>query len=279
MIPLSRFPMAKLAYRGETLRLEVLAHGVVRLVLARPSVRNAINAAMIAESEELFAWLDDHGQESRLLLLQGEGEVFCGGADLTYMRVQALVTEEENLKDARRLGRFFHRIAASPVPVVCHVQGAALGGGLGLAACSDFVLAQASAVFATPEVRLGLVAGVIGPYVVRRLGLAHAAPLLLTGARVNAREAHRAGLVQRVVERTEDAEDALTLVLQCFLQGGPQAVRRTRELLRLLAPLPGPELIEASVQALARVRVAEEARVGLKARFSKDLPPWAKDLP
>lgn len=276
MRSLPHFPLLRMVYQGEMLRLEVLAHGVLRLVLTRPRVRNAINVKMIEEFEQLFTRLegDPSAEEARLLLLQGEGDVFCAGADLAYMRAQAEASEEENLEDARRLGRIFRWIAAFPVPVVCHVQGAAIGGGLGLAVCSDFVLAQADAVFATPEVRLGLVPGVIGPYVVRKLGLAHAAPLLLAGARVAAREALLSGLVQRVVEPSENAEEALDHVLLSFLQAGPQAARRTRGWLRMLAPLPAPEVIEASARTLAEVRKSPEGQAGLEAHFGKVLPPW-----
>ena len=276
MKSLPHFPLVRLVYQGEMLRLEVLAHGVLRLVLARPQVRNALNVPMIAEFEQLFTRLegDPIAEEARLLLLQGEGDVFCAGADLAYMRAQAEASEEDNLRDARRLGRIFRRIAAFPVPVVCHVKGAALGGGLGLAVCSDFVLAQADAVFATPEVRLGLVPGVIGPYVVRKLGLAHGAPLMLAGARLSAREALISGLVQRVVEPSENAEEALDQVLLSFVQAGPRAARRTRGWLRMLAPLPDPEVIEASARTIAEVRKSQEAQAGLEAHFTKTLPPW-----
>lgn len=279
MIARAGLPPEQSVHRGETLRLDLLAHGVLWLTLTRPQARNAINAAMIAEFETVFTWMDDHGEGVRLLLLQGEGGVFCAGADLAYMQTQAAMPEGENLEDALRLGRIFHRLAACPVPVVCHVQGAALGGGLGLAACSDHVLAQADAIFATPEVRLGLVAAVIGPYVVRKLGLAHAAPMMQMGARLSAQEAFQAGLVQRIVHATEDPEGVLAEVIQSFLQGGPRAVRRTRELLRLLAPLPDPGVIEASARILAQVRASDEARVGLEARAAKVLPPWAKGAP
>lgn len=279
MIPLPDFPLEQRIFRGETLRLDLLAHGLLRLTLARPRARNAINATMLVEFDALFSFLDNPSAEVRLVLLRGEGEVFCAGADLAYMQTMAAAPLAANLEDARRLGRVYLRLAGSPVPVVCQVQGAAMGGGLGLAACSDFVLAQASAVFATPEVRLGLVAGVIGPFVVRKLGLAHAAPLMQAGARVSAREALAIGLVQRVVEPTEDAAEVLSQVIQSFLQGGPEAIRRTRALLRLLVPLPGSEMLEATAQAIAEARASEEGQLGLKARVAKRPPPWARELP
>lgn len=214
--------------------------------------------------------------DARLLLIQGEGEVFCAGADLADMRSRGADGPVDNLENARRLGRLFTRLAAYPVPVVCCVQGGAFGGGLGIATCSDFVLAQVDAVFAMPEVRLGLVPGVIGPYVVRKLGPAHAAPLMLSGARVSAQEALRAGLVHRIVERAETGSAVLTEVLTAFLQGGPQASRRTKQLLELLSPLPGPEVLEASAHAIAEVRSSAEAQAGLQARMARRPAPWAE---
>jgi methylglutaconyl-CoA hydratase len=261
---------------GRYVRLEALPHGVMRLVLARPEVRNAFDEAMISEISGALGVLMHAPQrdELRLLLLQGEGGTFCAGGDLAYMQAQAAATPEENLDDARALGRMFHRLASFPVPVLCHVQGAAIGGGLGLAACSDYVLADAAAVFATTEVRLGLVPGLISPYVVRRLGVAHAAPLLLTGQRVTAAEGLRSGLVQRVLSPSETAGQVLAELLQQFLAAGPAAARRTKELLLRVAPLPGPELLEFTAQAIAGARVSAEGQEGLRAFFEKTAPPW-----
>ena len=218
---------------GRYVRLEELPHGVIRLVLARPEVRNAFDAAMISEISGALGALTQlrQGADLRLLLLEGEGESFCAGGDLAYMQAQAAATPDENLADARALGRMFHRLASIPVPVLCHVQGAAIGGGLGLAVCSDYVLADAAAVFATSEVRLGLVPGLISPYVVRRLGVAHAAPLLLAGQRVKAAEALRSGLVQRVLGQSDAAGEVLAELLGQFLAAGPAAARRAKALL------------------------------------------------
>lgn len=276
MIAIPGFPVLEVRQPGRHVRLESLPHGVVRLVLARPEVRNAFDAAMIAEiSGALGALLHaPPGADLRLVLLQGEGGTFCAGGDLAYMKAQAAATAAENLDDARALGRMFHRLASLPVPVLCHVQGAAVGGGLGLAACSDHVLAEDSAVFATSEVRLGLVPGLISPYVIRRLGVGHAAPLLLTGRRVNAAEALRIGLVQRVLGPSESAEETLAELLGQFLAAGPEAARRTKALLLRVSPLPDPELAEATACAIAEARASAEGQEGVRAFFEKVAPRW-----
>lgn len=270
------FPVSRVRQAGRHVRFEELPHGVVRLVLARPEVRNAFDAAMIAEVSGALDALAQASRDAapRVLLLQGEGATFCAGGDLAYMKAQAAATPEANLEDARALGRMFHRLAALPVPVLCHVQGAAVGGGLGLAACADYVLADAAAVFATSEVRLGLVPGLISPYVVRRLGVANAAPLLLTGRRVTASEAQGLGLVQRVLAPGEDADAALAGLLGEFLAAGPEAARRTKRLLLEAAPLPGPELAESTARAIAEARASDEGQEGVRAFFAKVPPRW-----
>jgi methylglutaconyl-CoA hydratase len=276
MTAIPGFPVQRVHQPGQYVRLEALPHGVMRLVLARPEVRNAFDAAMISEVSGALGALAHGalGAEARLLLLQGEGETFCAGGDLAYMQAQAAATPEENLDDARALGRMFHRLASLPVPVLCHVQGAAVGGGLGLAACSDYVLADAAAVFATSEVRLGLVPGLISPYVIRRLGVAHAAPLLLTGQRVKAAEALRIGLVQRVLGQSEAAGEALSELLEQFLAAGPAAARRTKTLLLEVSPLPDADLLELTVRAIAEARTSAEGQEGLRAFFEKAAPRW-----
>ncbi len=280
MTDLVHFPLEGLRRAGATLRVEALAHGVLRIVLARPEVRNAFNAQMI---QELARALEDLAAlpeaALRLLLLEGEGTVFCAGADLAYMREQATAGSGANLESARELGRMFRTLAGFPVPVVSFVRGAAIGGGMGLAVCSDFVLAEPQALFATSEVRLGLVPAVISPYVVRKLGLAHAAPLMLTGRRIQAREGLVSGLVQRLVDPGEPCEAALSRVLREFLAAGPQAARATRELLARIAPLPGPELFERTAAAIAAARASAEGQAGLGAFFQRTAPGWVHPLP
>jgi methylglutaconyl-CoA hydratase len=173
----------------------------------------------------------------------------------------------------------FHRLASFPAPVVSYVRGAAIGGGLGLAVCSDFVLADPSAVFSASEVMLGLVPAVISPYVLRKLGLAAAAPMMLTGRRVLAAEALAMGLAQRLVDPQETSEEALTRVLREFLGAGPHAARLTRALLLRVSPLPDPEVTEFTASAIATARVSQEGQAGLKAFFHKTAPPWANPIP
>src|SRR3972149_5646942 len=157
--------------------------------------------------------------------------------------VERIVTKASTLRlDSMGLAVLFYKLADLPTPVIAVVQGAAIGGGLGLTVASDFVLAEETAVFATSEVLLGIVPGVISPYVIRKIGLAAAAPLMLTGGRIGAREAAASGLATQVAPAAE-LENALQAVLLDFLAAGQESQRATKNLLTRAQPLPGPELI------------------------------------
>ncbi|MGH9323400.1 MAG: enoyl-CoA hydratase-related protein [Vicinamibacteria bacterium] len=269
-------PVERFVTEASTLRVESLSLGVKRIVLARPDVRNALDETMMVELRDvldLLATIPEPDQ-MRLLILAGEGKVFCAGADIGYMKRLAAKSKEESFEDAKDLASLFYKLADFPAPVIAVVQGAAIGGGLGLTVCADYVLAEETAVFATSEVLLGIVPGVISPYVLRKIGLAAAAPLMLTGRRLSASEAAASGLVSKVVT-PEERETVLQEVVLEFLAAGPEAQRRTKDLLRRAMPLPGPDLVEFTAAAIAEARCSPEGRKGLEAFFSKAPPAWA----
>lgn len=271
------FVSKKIDFKGTCIEVRSLGRGVKNIVLKRPDIHNAFNAAMISELttalSELAAIRD--AMEMRVLVLSGEGSSFCAGADLNYMKAQATQTQNENMNDARTLGQMFFKLACFPTTVVGVAQGAAIGGGLGLLACSDFVLAESKTVFATSEVLLGIVPAVISPYIVRRIGLANATPFMLSGRRFKADEAHRLGLVQKVCDASELAAET-DAALEMFLKGGPNAVRRTKMLLRKVSPLPTQEVFQTTCQVIADARASDEGRLGLASFFEKSTPDWQK---
>jgi methylglutaconyl-CoA hydratase len=170
---------------------------VAHIVLARPEARNAFDAAMVRELHDAVGAASAR-DDVRVIVLAGRGSVFCAGADLEWMRMAASFTREENLADARRLFELYETIDRSPKAVLAAVQGAALGGGAGLAAVADVVVAEEGAQFGFTEVRLGLVPAVISPYVIRKIGVSAARELFLTGERFPAARAAAIGLVHRV---------------------------------------------------------------------------------
>jgi methylglutaconyl-CoA hydratase len=269
------FPVKEIEYQGPNIRVESLPLGVKRLVLSRPKVRNAFDEATMAEIKQELARLAgmQKPERMRLLVVTGDGKLFSAGADIGYMKRLSERGEEESLEDARSLAELFHHLADFPAPVLGAVRGAAIGGAFGLTVCMDHVLAEEDAVFATSEVRLGIVPAVISPYIVRKLGIANAASLMLSGRRIRAHEAMRLGLVQQVAT-PEKFDEALQEIILDFLFAGPHAARRTKTLLKKASPLPPPELVEFTAGQIAQARCSEEGQAGLKAFLEKTPPPW-----
>jgi methylglutaconyl-CoA hydratase len=235
---------------------------VLRVTLARPDVRNAFDAALIAELAEAFV---DVGK-SRAVVLAGEGPSFCAGADVEWMRSSAELTYDENIADALALRRMLEAIDACPAPVVARVHGHALGGGAGLVACSDVVVAHEDTVFAFSEVKLGIVPAVISPFALAKIGPSAARRYFVTGERFDAHTALRIGLVHEVAR---DVDAALEYVVGELLSAGPRATRAAKRLV-LDAPLDGAE----TARRIAERRTSDEGQEGLRAFLEKRRPTW-----
>jgi methylglutaconyl-CoA hydratase len=225
--------------------------GVLRVTLARPERRNAFDAALIADLTAAFA---DIGN-AHAVVLAGEGEVFCAGADIDWQRSAIDLTFEENVEDALRLYKMCEAIDRCPAPVVARVQGYALGGGSGLAACADVAVAATDATFGFTEVKLGIVPAVISPFVLPKIGQ-HARRYFLTGERFNAQTALRIGLVHEV---TEELDATVQGIVDELLSSGPNAVREAKQLIR-----ERPDGYETANIA-ARMRTSEEGQERLRA--------------
>jgi methylglutaconyl-CoA hydratase len=254
-------------------RVERRANAVVWLTLDRPEIHNAFDDRLITE---LTAELERLGTDraARAVVLTGAGRSFSAGADLNWMRRTATYGEAENLGDARALAKLMQTLNELPKPTVARVNGAALGGGTGLVACCDIVVASERAVFGTTEVRLGLIPSVIGPYVLAAVGPRHARRLMLTGERIGAAEAMRLGLVHEVV--ADDQLDAMVgRIVGELLKGGPDAIAAAKALVRNLAGRPiTAELIDGTAQRIAALRATSEAREGIGAFLEKRTPGW-----
>jgi methylglutaconyl-CoA hydratase len=237
---------------------------VLRVTLARPERRNAFDAALIAELTEAFA---DVGN-ARAVVLAGEGESFCAGADVEWQRSSIDLSYDDNVADAMRLYRMCEAIDRCPAPVVARVQGYALGGGSGLVACADVAVAAEDAVFGFTEVRLGIIPAVVSPFVLAKIGPGAARRWFLTGERFGADVALRIGLVHEVSANLNDAVDD---VVAALLAGGPQAVREAKRLAH-----ERPTSMEAAHIAAAR-RTSDEGQAGLRAFLDKRTPPWRSE--
>jgi methylglutaconyl-CoA hydratase len=245
---------------------------VEHLTLNRPEVRNAFNEDVIAE---LTAWADAVARDPapRVVVLAGAGPAFCAGADLAWMARMRAASEAENLADARAMAAMFGAIDRVPVPIVARVHGAALGGGTGLAAVSDIVVAGDDAVFGFTEVRLGLLPAVISPFAVAKIGVSAAREWMLTGARLSAARARELGLVHAVVPAAR-LDEAVRGYVDDLLAGAPGAIAATKALVREVAGRGPAEVTELTSRAIAVQRVSSEGQEGLAAFLEKRRPGW-----
>lgn len=256
-----------------TLQITSRSAGVALVTMNRPEVFNAFDETMIGELDAAFSALEDDATV-RVVVLAGDGKHFSAGADLQWMQRASTASLDWNVADARRFAAMLARIDACPQPTVARVQGAALGGGVGLACACDIAIAADDASFAVSEARFGILPSVIGPYVVNAVGKRQARRLALTSARIKAAEALAIGLVQMLAppERLDAALDAL---LADLLAGGPQAQREIKQLFAQFEAGPVSEPVrELTAQTISRVRGSDEAREGFDAFLNKRPATW-----
>ena len=246
---------------------------VAYLTLNRPEVRNAFGAELIAELTHEIDALDAN-PAIRVLVLQAEGKHFSAGADLNWMRAMKDRTEAENRDDARKLATLMQRLDACTKPLVGVTRGAAMGGGVGLLACCDIVLASEDAFFALSEVRLGLTPATISPFVVRAMGARQARRYFQTGERFGAQKALAMGLVHEVVDAAE-LPAKLSRLLSDLTAGGPEAQALAKALIRDVAQRPIDDgLMDELAGRIGSQRVGAEGQEGLTAFLDKRNPNW-----
>jgi methylglutaconyl-CoA hydratase len=246
---------------------------VLRVTLNRPDVRNAFDEQLIAALSALAA---EAAQDRtlRAVVLAGTGKTFCAGADIGWMAKSIAYTQRENLSDAEDLARMLERLDTLPVPVIGRIQGAALGGGVGLAAICDIAIAADSAVFALSEVKLGILPAVVAPYVIRKIGISAARELFLTGSRFGALRAKEIGLVHEIVTAAE-LDAAVAQRVSEIMTAGPRAIATAKALIREIAGVHPNDVIGLTTNTIAAQRVSEEGQEGLRAFLEKRKPSWS----
>ena len=254
----------------ELTRFAVDERGIARITLARPTAKNAFDAKLIAE---LAAAVEAVPADSRCVVLGSEGDTFCAGADLSWMRSMADYTREENLADSGALADLFARLDALPMPIIARIQGPAIGGGAGLVAIADIAVAVEAATFAFTEVRLGILPAVISPYVVRKVGLSFATAAFTTGIRFDSHRAFETGLVHSVVDEGQ-LDPEVDRFVDAIVAGGPEAVNAAKRLVRAVAGRSPDEVRELTVGAIASARVSAEGQDGMRAFLEKRAPKW-----
>ena len=256
----------------ETIRLELWRDGIARLQLARPKTHNAFDRAMIVELYDAAETLR-RNDEVRAVLLCAQGRSFCSGGDLRWMQAQAEASDKERMRDARALAEMLSALNALPMPVIARVQGNAYGGGLGLMAISDIVVASSRAKFAFTETRLGLIPATIGPFVLHKLGPAAGRACFITGSPIDAKRALSIGLVSRIASPLR-LDSAVQSELETVRQAAPGALRAAKGLAMSELGRPSDAQIEHAIAALAHRWLGKEANQGIAAFFDKKPPPW-----
>jgi methylglutaconyl-CoA hydratase len=254
--------------------IELEQRGAVRwLWLNRPEVRNAFNDALVADIANAFADVEASA-ETRVVVVAARGPAFCAGGDLNWMRAMASYNHADNHADALKVARMFHAVHSCSRPVIARVQGDAYGGGVGLAAACDIVIAAEDVSFGLSEVRLGIVAATISLHLVRAMGARQAARYMLTAEKFSAAKARELGLVHEVTKPKElDAE--VERQAQVLLSASPAALAATKRLLADVVEAPMDDvLLAATAKCIADARASPEGREGIAAFLEKRVPGW-----
>ncbi len=245
---------------------------VARVRLSRPEVRNAFNAELIAALTQVFRRLGEE-EQVRAIVLSGEGKVFCGGADISWMKDSLELDFDRNVADAEAMSRMFRTIDRCPKPVIGRIHGAALGGGAGLAAVCDIAIASSDAIFGFTEVKLGIIPAVISPFVLAKIGVSNARALFLTGERFEAKRAQAIGLVHEVVVG-DTLDVCLERIVREVLTAGPSAAAAAKALIHGVRQTPYDESLEVTAEAIARQRTSAEGQEGLRAFLERRSANW-----
>lgn len=245
---------------------------VATITMRRAAVHNAINTQLVQDLQAAFA---DLLADTRLhaVVLTGDGPSFSAGADLSMMKEAATFSQEQNLSDALRMADLFDTINSFPCPVVGRINGTAMGGGAGLIAVCDIVIAAENARLAFSEVKLGIAPAVISPYVVRKIGESHARVLFVTGERFSAIRAREIGLVHTVV-KAEELDAAVEKTLKELLRSGPQALRACKQLALHVGQMDHDSAKKYTAEVIATLRVSAEGQEGLRSFLEKRDPNW-----
>lgn len=264
--------MERARFVPETVLRVARQGGRARVTLARPEVRNAFNAELIARLADTFTALGAD-PEVRVVILEGEGKVFCGGADVNWMRGSLALSEGENVRDAEAMSDMFRAIDRCPKPVIGRVHGAALGGGAGLCAVCDAVVAEEETLFGFTETKLGIIPAVISPFVIAKIGVSHARRLFLSGERFASERALAIGLVHEVV-RWDALEGTVDAIARELESAGPSAVAAAKRLIQDVRAASYDATRELTARAIARQRTSEEGQEGLRAFLERRRAAW-----
>ena len=250
--------------------------GVAQVRLNNPDKHNAFDDEIIGELTEAFVAIADNSNV-RAMVLGSEGKSFSAGADLEWMKRMASYSYDENLRDASALALMLKTLNEIPQPTIARVQGAAFGGAVGLVSCCDMAVAASAASFSLSEVKIGLVPATISPYVIAAIGQRAARRYFVTAERFDAHRALQLGLVNEVVD-AEQLDQEIDRLINTLLANGPEAVTGAKQLVFDVAGKPiDQQLIDATCETIAAIRVSEQGQEGLQAFLERRKPQWIKN--
>jgi len=246
---------------------------IASVLLDRPDIHNAFNDELVKLVTDAFTELGAR-DDVRVIVLRGNGKSFCAGADLNWMKRMIHYSREQNIEDARAVGRMYLTIANCPKPVIARVHGAALGGGAGLVAACDIGIAMESVQFGFTEVKLGIIPAIIAPFVIARVGPGRAREFFITGERFLAPVALNIGLIQHVATHEAALDGLIDSKISQLLTSAPGAIAAAKELVFGVAARTLASSLEFAADAIARARTADEGQAGMQAFLERQKPPW-----
>jgi methylglutaconyl-CoA hydratase len=247
---------------------------IATIFLNRPDVHNSMNEKLMSELTSSFKELSKD-EKIRVIVLTGKGKSFCAGADLNWMKSMVEYSMKENIADSKILLNLYEEIYSCPKPVIAHVNGHAFGGGIGLFAACDIVIAIPDCKFAFSEVKLGIIPAVISTYIVRRIGLSNMKRLFLTGERFDSDYAKEIGLVDFVVPKKE-IDKKVQKYVEILLSSGHQAIVEVKKLVDACEKMDLDKYKEHTVKKISQLRISDEGQEGINAFLEKKKPKWSE---
>ncbi|MCT4640819.1 MAG: enoyl-CoA hydratase-related protein [Bacteriovoracaceae bacterium] len=247
--------------------------GVCTITLNRPQIHNAFNDELIEELITSFTNAQNDN-DCRVIVLTGNGRSFCAGADLNWMSSMVNFSMEENVADSKRLAALFQTINSCAKPVIGKINGAALGGGVGLVCVCDYVITHDKSKFGFTETRLGLIPAVISPYCIKKIGHSNARAWFISGQRFDAHKALAMNLVHEVTS-VEDFEEKSNEVIASFMQAGPNAMVEAKKLVFEISNLE--DKTDYTTKAIAKLRISSEGQEGMNALLEKRKASWINE--
>ncbi len=247
---------------------------VITVALNRPRFHNAMNEKLMKELTSCFKELSNDNN-TRIIILTGNGKSFSAGADLNWMKSMAQYSKEENIKDSRLLLDLYETIYNCPKPVIGRINGHAFGGGIGLVAVCDITIAIPSLKFAFSETKLGIIPSVISTYIVRRIGLSNMKRLFITGERFNSDYAKEIGLIDYVVPE-EEFDSKIQEYIDLIHSSGPNAIMEAKNLVNNCQKMDVEEYKKYTVEKIAELRASTEGQEGVNAFLEKRKTKWCE---